>query len=397
MTSQVGDELLAIKLSAATGAIEWTRKVGSGTPGRMELRVKKDDERREQKFHNLQNMATPSPVTDGSHVVFHFGNGDLAAFDFAGNKLWQHNLQAEHGGYTIWWGHANSPLLVGNLVVSACIQDSLAGLADPLIPSYLVAHDIDTGREVWKTMRMTEAKAESCDAYTTPVLATVGDRQQIVVMGGEQLDGYDPATGKQLWWLPGLSGGRAVTGPTIDADTGMVFATQGMRGPLLAVPLAATASNGGDGKRDSSGIAWKFEQGTPDSSTPVVHGDLLFTVTDDGIARCFNKRTGEVHWKQRVPGDYKASLVAADGKIYFLNTSGVCTVIAAADKFERLAENELPETTIASPAVSGKHIFIRGRKKLYCIGGILGRIEPSPSRRQPLIAGNNFACDASCG
>src|SRR5205085_11808559 len=109
-----------------------------------------------------------SPVTDGELVVVHFGNGDLAAYDFAGNQLWRRNLQQDHGAYTIWWGHANSPVLYRDLVVSACMQDSLTDLGDMRASSYLVAHDKRTGALKWLTPRATEAVAEECDSYTTP-------------------------------------------------------------------------------------------------------------------------------------------------------------------------------------------------------------------------------------
>ena len=94
----------------------------------------------------------------------------------------------------------------------------------------------------------------------------------------------------------------------------------------------------------------------------------MFTVTDDGIARAFDALTGQLHWKQRLKGDYKASPVAAEGRIYCLNTSGLCTVLSASPRYEKLAENQLPDTTLASPAISGGQIFIRGRQALYCLG-----------------------------
>jgi outer membrane protein assembly factor BamB len=135
-----------------------------------------------------------------------------------------------------------------------------------------------------------------------------------------------------------------------------------MRGALVAVKL------GGSEKLSPRDIAWKYDQGTPDTCCPVLWGALLFTVTDDGIARAIDAYDGHLRWKQRLKGDYKASPVAAEGRIYFLNTSGLCTVVSAADRFERLAENQLPDTTLASPAISGGKIFIRGRSTLYAVG-----------------------------
>jgi len=103
LTSHAGDDLLLLKLNAKNGQIEWTQKVGQGTARRMPLMKKSDTERKEQKFHKLHNLASPSPVTDGKTVVVHFGSGDLAAFDFAGKQKWKRNLQDDIGTYTIWW------------------------------------------------------------------------------------------------------------------------------------------------------------------------------------------------------------------------------------------------------------------------------------------------------
>jgi len=359
LTSQQGDALLLLKIDKATGHIEWMRQVGTGSPGRQPLRAKRSDERREQKFHQLHNMASPSPVTDGVLVIAHFGNGDLAAYDFAGRQLWLHNLQKEYGAYTIWWGHANSPVLVDDLVISVCMQDSLADLGGEPSASYLVAHDKRTGREKWKTLRKTQALAEQCDAYTTPILHATATGTEVILMGGNQVDAYDPRTGKQHWFLPGLTGGRTITGPTLGDD--LVYATQGMRGPLLAVRPGAS------GQLPASAVAWKQTKGTPDSSCPVVSKSLVYWATDDGIVYCCDAQTGALKWKERLPGDYKATPLCADGRLYFLNRSGRCTVLAAAPRFEKLAENQLDDEMLASPAVSDGVLFFRGHKTLYAI------------------------------
>jgi outer membrane protein assembly factor BamB len=177
-------------------------------------------------------------------------------------------------------------------------------------------------------------------------------------MGANQLDAYDPATGAQLWAIDGLVGGRTVTGPT--AAEGLVFVTRGMRGALLAIrPGQATGDQA---------IVWKYEQGTPDTPCPVAVNELLFAVSDDGIARCFDAATGQLHWTKRLKGDYKASPLAAEGRIYFSNTAGLCTVVSASMRYEKLAENQLPDSTLASSAASGGHLFIRGRQALWCVG-----------------------------
>lgn len=356
LTSQQDDKLLLLRINRNDGKTVWTREVGTAATPRGKA------ERGHQTFHELQNNASPSPVTDGEIVVAHFGNGDLAAYTFDGEQLWRHNLQQEYGAYTIWWGHANSPVLVGDLVISVCMQDSLTEMRKEPSPSYLVAHDKRTGEEKWKTLRMTRSDAEECDSYTTPLLCESKRGPELVVMGANQIDGYDPATGEQLWFLAGIKGGRTITGPTV--GDGIVYATQGMRKDLLAVRL------GGSGElTKNAAVAWSDRDATPDTCCPVVWNHLLFTVTDDGVAKCYDAYTGHPKWKRRLPagGNYKASPLAAEGRIYFLNMQGVCTVVAADDRFEKLAENKLDDDTTASPAVAAGRVYIRGKKHLYAI------------------------------
>ena len=245
VTSHQGENLLALKLDRRSGAIEWTQAVGQGTAARTHPNVER------QKFHRLHNLASPSPVTDGRLVVVHFGNGDLAAYDFAGKLLWRRNLQDDYGTYTIWWGHANSPVLYHDLVISVCMQDSLDGVDDKPAASYLVAHDLQTGQERWKTARMTGAAAEQADAYTTPLLVDVHGARGSVGHGRQPARRLRPRDGQATMVdLAELVGRRTVTGPT--AGDGMIYVTRGMRGPLLALNPDArpTAAR--------TGIAWQY-------------------------------------------------------------------------------------------------------------------------------------------
>jgi len=360
LTSHVDEkDLVLLKIDKKTGKIEWTRTVGTGTTRRAKELRKSPDMRRHQQFHNTHNLASPSPVTDGKLVVVHFGNGDLAAYDFDGNQLWRRNLQEDHGEYTIWWGHANSPVLHENLVISVCMQDSCHDLPGDTSPSYLVAHDKQTGKQVWKTMRMTAATRESCDAYTTPIFRRNGGRTEMIVMGGQVLDAYDPVSGKRLWFLPKLVGNRVI--PTPVAAHGNVYAIDGMRRALFALKPT------GDGERSRKEILWNDDQGTSDSPSPVVAGELLLMVNNQGILRCRDAHTGRLKWKERIKGEYRASPLVADGRVYFLNMEGLTTVVSASPRFDRLTENQLDDRTVASPAVSDGKIFIRGSKSLYCV------------------------------
>ncbi len=355
VTAQKAEDLLLLRINSGDGKIVWQRTVGHGTVVRKTARP-----RGEQKFHPLQNLASPSPVTDGRRVFVHFGNGDLAAYDLDGNALWHRNLQMDHGKYTIWWGHANSPVLYRDLVINVCMQDSLSDLHEEPGVSYLVAYDQKTGEQRWKTLRSTQAKGEECDAYTTPILHEAGGKTELIVMGGRQLDGYDPASGKQLWYLPIPIGNRTITGPTLAGD--MVYTTCGMRTDLLAVKL------GGTGHLPASAIVWRTTDSSPDSPSPVVWQGLVFLVSDSGIAQCLDAKTGERKWKERLPGDYKASPLAAEDRIYFLNQAGRCTVVAASAKFEKLAVNSLDDAMVASPAAADGRLYLRAKKALYCIG-----------------------------
>lgn len=349
------NELRLLRLDAKTGQIDRNILVDQAETPR------EAPKRKSQKFHNLHNMASPSPVVSGDHVVVHFGNGLLATYNLDGEQQWRHNLQQEYGTYSIWWGHANSPVVYNGLVISVCMQDSLSDLQDEPVKSYLIAHDLKTGEKKWMTLRMTGAPAEEADAYTTPLLLTQDGQVQLVVMGGNTLDAYDPLTGKRLWFLPGLVGGRTVTGPI--AAEGKIFTTRGMRKPLLAISL-----DGNAGELSEDAIVWAVDKSTPDTPSPVYANGMLFTVTDDGIAHCYRSSDGELLWRERLGGNFKASPIVAGENIYFLNIDGNCKVVTAKDAFELVSENQVKDTTIASPAVAGGKLFLRGKEHLYCIG-----------------------------
>jgi outer membrane protein assembly factor BamB len=348
VTTQEEDRLVLLRIDRREGKVLWKQEVGRGTPRRR-------GPTGEGRFHDEHNMASPSPVTDGRHVWVHFGNGDLACYDFAGARVWSLNLAQRFGPYTIWWGHANSPVLAGELLVSVCMQDPKGGGQ-----SYVVAHEKETGKERWFVRRDTGATDEPADAYTTPILCHHDGRHELIIFGGNLLDAYDVPTGKRLWQFGAFRGNRVISGPTLAGDT--VFAVEGMRGPLAAVKI------GGSGDISDTNMRWKYTGPTPDAACPLAISGLVFLATNQGVAVCLEADTGKELWKQRLGQAFRASPFAAGGKVFFFSKEGKATIIEAARDFKVVSRADLGEEIIASPAAAGGDLFIRTKGHLYRIG-----------------------------
>lgn len=307
-----------------------------------------------------QNMSSPSPVTDGKNVWVMTGTGILKAFDFAGNELWAREIQKDYGRFGLNWGYASSPLLYED----ALFVQVLHGMRTD-DPSYLLRIDKKTGKTLWRVERPTNAIRESPDSYTTPALVRQGNTVELVITGGDCVTGHDPATGKELWRANGLNPNnnpnyRIIASPVVYAD--VVYA------PTREKPLLAIRA-GGRGDVTESHKLWAFGHG-PDVPTPVTDGKYFYVVDDRGIMWCLDAKTGQTIWgPQRVkPGTYSSSPVLADEKLYVTNEDGLTTVLKAGPKFEVLAENNLNDYTLSSPAISDGQIFMRTAQYLYCIG-----------------------------
>ena len=307
-----------------------------------------------------QNMSSPSPVTDGKNVWVMTGTGVLKAFDFAGTELWAREIQKDYGRFGLNWGYASSPLLFED---SLFVQ-VLHGMRTH-DPSYLLRIDKKTGKTVWRVERPTNAIRESPDSYTTPALVRAGNNVELVITGGDCVTGHDPATGKELWRANGLNPDnnpnyRIIASPVVYED--VVYA------PTREKPLLAIRA-GGRGDVTESRKLWAFTHG-PDVPTPVTNGKFFYVVDDRGIMWCLDAKTGQTIWgPQRIkPATYSSSPVLADDKLYVTNEEGLTTVLKAGPKFEVLAENNLNDYTLSSPAISDGQIFMRTAQYLYCIG-----------------------------
>ncbi|HEX8283450.1 MAG TPA: PQQ-binding-like beta-propeller repeat protein [Pyrinomonadaceae bacterium] len=338
-----GDKLGLWCVERSKGAVVWRRELGGGN-----VRMRK------------QNMSSPSPVTDGKSVWVMTGTGVLKGFDFEGRELWSRDIQKDYGAFGLNWGYASSPLLHED---SLYVQVLHGMNTDD--PSYVLRVDKKTGKTLWRVERPTDAVRESPDAYTTPALLRYGKATEVVVSGGDYVTGHDPATGKELWRAGGLNPEREpffriVASPVV--YDGLIYV------PTRVKPLLALRA-GGRGDVSKSHLAWSTQNG-PDVPTPVTDGKYFYVVNDRGIVWCLDAKTGkEVYAQQRLkPGTYSASPVLADGRLYVTSEDGVTSVVKAGPQFEVLAENDLAEYTLSSPAVSEGQIFIRTSGHLYCIG-----------------------------
>ena len=331
------DKLLFMAPNRSDGSVKWSREMGAGN-----------------RIGNKQNMTSPSPVTDGTHIWTTTGLGVIAKWDFAGKKLWEVDMQAQFGEFGIQFGYASSPVLhQGRLYLQV-----LHGLYTD-DPCYLVSLDAATGKTLWKVNRPTDAIHESPDSYSTPTLATVAGKTQLIVSGADYITGHDLQTGRELWRKGGLNPSNASNFRTIASSLvvdDMVFAPSRRR-PFIAFNLAADPQK-----------VWSTDYG-PDVPTPTSDGERLYIIDDKGVALAFGVKDGStVYDRTRIdPGIYSASPVLADGKIYATSEDGTTTVIAAGSEFKVLGVNKLDDYTLATPAVAGEEIYVRTSKHLYCI------------------------------
>ena len=293
---------------------------------------------------NAKNShASPTPIVEGDRVYVHFGAQGTAALTTSGEIVWKTRLP-----YESQHGNGGSPVLYGDLLIVSC---------DGSDDAFVAALDKRTGKTRWRTGR----RQPFDQAYSTPLVIRVGERDEIVSVGAYRTAAYDPQNGKEIWRVGYADGFSNVPRPVY--GHGLVFIATGFQQPSL---LAVRADGAGDVTKTH--IAWTLRRGAPLTPSPLLVGDELYVVNDGGIAQCLDAKNGEARWIQRLGGgDYSASPLFADGRIYFLSEGGVATVIAPGKEFRRFATNTLEGETLASMAVSGGSIFIRSDTHLYRI------------------------------
>jgi len=321
-------------IDAMSGRLVWSRTVHQGVP--------------RAKRHVKSSHASATPATDGRYLVALFGSEGLYAFDMAGKQLWRQDLGLLSVGLaddpTYEWGPASSPIVHGDLVI---VQN------DRYKDSALVAFDLVTGRERWRSPR------EELPAWSTPTIHVTTARATVVTNSPRFIRGHDAATGRELWRLQDPQGEVKVSTPVLAGD--LIIVTGGY--PATGRPIYALRVADGS-------VAWRLERGSPYTTTPIVYDDLLYVITDNGILSAYRAASGERVYQQRVArdaGSFSASPVAADGKLYFTSEDGQVYVVAAGPTFRLLATNEMAEVCMATPAISGDLLIVRTRTALVAL------------------------------
>ena len=288
------------------------------------------------------SRASPTPIVEADRVYVHFGADGTAALTTSGEVVWKTRLP-----YESQHGNGASPIVYGDLLIVTCDGSDAA---------FVVAFDKRTGKVRWRTWR----RQPWDQAYSTPLVIRVGERDELVSVGAYRAVAYDPSTGKEIWRVSYADGFSNVPRPVF--GHGLVFIATGFQEPSL---LAVRADGSGDVTKTH--IAWTLRRGAPLTPSPLLVGDELYVVNDGGIATCLNAKTGETHWVQRLGGSYSASPVFADGRIYFLSEEGVARVIAPGREFRVLATSKIDGDTLGSMAIANGSIFIRTDSYLYRI------------------------------
>lgn len=312
-----------------------------------------------QFIHPFNTPASPTPVIEDGRVYVTFGSSGTACIDTRTFKvLWERrDIECNH-----FRGAGSSPILFGNLLLMHF---------DGSDHQFAMALDKKTGKTVWLTKRSIDfqdldkngkpaAEGDLRKAFSTPHVEKINGRWEMISLGAKAAYSYDPLTGKELWRVEERGQHSASTRPVI--GHGMIFFPTGFSvGQLFAV------RTGGQGLITDTHVAWKVKRSVSNKPSILLVGDLIYMIGDTGIASCIDAKTGDQVWQQRIGGEYSASPVYADGRLWLFSQEGRTTVLKPGRVFEQFGENRLDEGFMASPAIAGKAFYLRTRTHLYRI------------------------------
>lgn len=348
VTSAADDELI-LQCIGTDGKERWKQTVSTGN------RNVRGDE---------GNSAAPSPSTDGKHVWVMFGNGALACFTVGGERVWQIDLQERYGKFKIAFGMTSTPVLDGNKLYLQLIHGE--GNADTR-EAVVAAVNALTGAPLWTHDRASDAVAECEHSYASPMLYNYEGRKMLLSHGADYMVAHDTDSGDELWRLGDLNvaSGRSKYDRTLRfvaspacAD-GLIVVPSAKGGPCIAV--APTGE-------DTGHIVKWTRKKTPDVPSPLILDDLVYLCMQNGNLFCLDRETGEEFYEARTHVDrHRASPVYADGHIYLTARDGVISVVKVGKEFELVSQNEMGESIAASPAISGGTIYLRSFDSLWAI------------------------------
>ena len=315
--------------------------------------------------HETNPYASASPATDGQRVVVWFGSAGVHAYDMSGKLLWQRNL----GRQQHTWGYGASPVIYGDRVFLNF---------GPGERSFLIALEKTSGRTLWqvdvpadKGTAFNRWSAEDMyGSWSTPIVARVGNREELIVAHPKRLVAYDPASGSVLWSSEGL-GDLVYPSPLVDAESRgepTIVAASGFGGPALAVRA------GGSGDVTATHRLWHLPKTRQLIGTGVIDGGHLYWADTNGVAQCVKLASGEIVWNERLPRSGEdsgvwSSPVLHHGNVFVMNRSGSTVIFRANPKqLEVVATNALGEPSNSTVVISGGDVFLRTHAALWCIG-----------------------------
>jgi outer membrane protein assembly factor BamB len=331
-------------LDKRNGRVMWTDKPYEGVP--------------RAKRHVKATQANSTPVTDGRYVVALFGSEGLACYDTKGKMQWKQDLGVLNPGLwddkTSSWGHASSPIIYRDLVI---VQ------ADGHAQSFIAAFNLKDGKQAWRVER------HEITSWTTPTIYQGKDRVELIVNGGRYIRGYDPLTGKELWRFADNDTQVKMQAPLVAHD--LIFITGGYppgRAMYAFRPGAVGDISLKSGEDKNAFLAWSSSKGSPYTPTPIIYGDQLYALADNGVLSAYDAKTGAVVYQQRLPTSFSASPVAADGKLYLASEDGDVFVVKTGRQYELLSRNTMGQPLMATPALSEGMLILRGENAIYAIG-----------------------------
>lgn len=351
VTQAQGERRTLLALDRNSGKVLWQRGVTT---------------REREPTHKTNPYCSGSPVTDGERVIAFFASDGLYCYDFEGEELWHRD---DLGRQIHIWGAGSSPTLYENL----CLVNFGPGET-----TYLLAVDKTTGETVWKVGEETgygdpqadgstagrRSNPEYIGSWTTPVIMPVEGEDHLLLSWPRRLAAYNPRTGEELWTCGGLNP-LCYTSPVYERD--IVVAMGGFNGVTIAVKA------GGEGDVTEERRLWVDPKTRQRIGSGVVHAGHVYIHNDPGIAECFELKTGEKVWEERLSGPGStgqnwSSVLLSKDLCYTINQGGDCFVFRASPKFELVAVNSLGETSNSSIVPDDGELLIRTHEALWCIG-----------------------------